>query len=385
MGNAVDLLHGQTTLGGIAEIKLDNILILAADIGGLRCGINDMVAVTGQLLDNIGANLQAGNGKGAVDAGFIGADDSAAGARTASEVLDLEDGVGDGLAGHAIVLIDHQSGKRDVLKGDALTGPSFDIDLLRGGLLHGVAGSGLGLGDLVPAVLQVGEGNHTVLIGGEVAQGVDLPGEGVVAGIGDGELGPLNGIAGYTVHLVDGETGLGIVLELHRRQLVGNKGDELMLLVQQVVGGDGLLPDFHHTGLHVGKEDLAVAVGGLGGDGAPIGHLDGEGNTLDRFAGDGVGLHDSQVGLRLVGDHKLALLAGEEFNMVLGGVEHITRGGRQLLHGVDTGLQGGNGNAAIGIRYPVEVVTAILHLGDAECGPGQIVAGVGVILDRRRQ
>ena len=71
--------------------------------------------------------------------------------------------------------------------------------------------------------------------------------------------------------------------------------------------------------------------------------------------------------------------------MVPGGVEHITRGGRQLLHGVDTGLQGGNGNAAIGIRYPVEVVTAILHLGDAECGPGQIVAGVGVILDHRQR
>ena len=57
MGCAVDLLHQQTAFGIVPEVELHHILLLAADVGGLGRGVDDMAAVAGKLLHNVSAFL----------------------------------------------------------------------------------------------------------------------------------------------------------------------------------------------------------------------------------------------------------------------------------------------------------------------------------------
>ena len=94
-GHAVDLLDQQGAGGRVAKVELHNVLFLSADIGGLRGGVDDVSAVAGQFLHNVGPCLEARDGKAAVGAGEVGADDRAARAAGAGEVLDLEHGVFD--------------------------------------------------------------------------------------------------------------------------------------------------------------------------------------------------------------------------------------------------------------------------------------------------
>ena len=150
---AVDLLNQQGAFRRVAEIKLHDALRLAADIGRLRRGVDHMVAVAGKFLHHIRPSFEASDGKAAVGACEISADDRAARAAGAGQILDLEHGIFDRFAGHAVVLENNERGKGRVLKGDGLALAREDIKLLRGGVFDGVARGRLQLRHLVPAVL----------------------------------------------------------------------------------------------------------------------------------------------------------------------------------------------------------------------------------------
>ena len=98
-------------------------------------------------------NQQAKLNKAAVCRSLIGADDRAARARGAGEVLHLKDGIRHRFSGDGIILPHHQRRQRDIFKGQCLAGAGLDIDLLCG-FLDGVARGRLQLRHFVPAIPQ---------------------------------------------------------------------------------------------------------------------------------------------------------------------------------------------------------------------------------------
>ena len=147
-----------------------------------------MTAVTGQFLYDIGTSLQSGNSKTAIGGRLIGSDDRAAGAGGSCQVLDLKHRVFDGLAGDRVILVDHQSAQRCVLKGESLTFAGLDEHFLGGRLLNGVTRHRFDFRDFVPAILQIGELELAGFIGVEASQIIDLTAFGFIAGVGDMEL-----------------------------------------------------------------------------------------------------------------------------------------------------------------------------------------------------
>ena len=187
MCHAVDLFDQQTSLGGVAKIELYHILLFSADVGSLRCRVDHMAAVTCQFLNDISALLQSCDRKAAVCRGLIGADDCAARARGAREVLHLKDCALYRFSGDRIVFPDHQRRQRNVLEGQGLAGAGLNIDLLHG-FLDGVACRRLQLSYFVPAITQTGELELSIFIGIEGAEVIDFTAAGVVAGIGNLKL-----------------------------------------------------------------------------------------------------------------------------------------------------------------------------------------------------
>ena len=80
---------------------------------------------------------------------------------------------------------------------------------------------------------------------------------------------------------------------------------------------------------------------------------------------------DIEVGALVVGQSDRAGLAREQFYMVLGIVRDVVLHRGQFADGINARLQIGNQDFAIGISGAVQVVAAILDLGDAESHPGQ--------------
>ena len=85
------LLDKQRSLGAVAKIDLNNLLILSGEIDCLRWGVNHMSAITGELFDDVSAGLAARDGERAVHRSPVSADDRAASAGgVAGEIPDLE-------------------------------------------------------------------------------------------------------------------------------------------------------------------------------------------------------------------------------------------------------------------------------------------------------
>ena len=244
---AVDLLDEQAALGAVAEIELHHILLLAADIRRLRCGVDHMAAVTGKLLDDVSTFFQPRHGKAAIGGSLVGADDCAARPAGAAEVFHLKYGVAHRFAGDGIILPHHQRRQWDILKGQHFGSAGLDIDLL-GGFFDGIARGRLLLRYLVPAVPQTGELELTVLAGVVDAEVVDLAAAGIVAGVGNMEFRTLQGISRHAVHLFNGQRGLLMVFKIHGVVAVGVEGGKLRVRVQQIRGRHGLFRDFVHAG-----------------------------------------------------------------------------------------------------------------------------------------
>ena len=247
MGHAVDLLHQQTALGTVAKIELHHILLLAADVDRLRCGVDDMAAVTGKLFDDISAFFQPRHGEAAIGGSLVGADDRTACAGGAAEVFHLKYGVADCFAGDTVVLPHHQRREGNIFKGQCLGSAGLDVDLLRG-LLDSVPRGRLQLRHLVPAVPQAGELELTVLAGVVGAEVVDLAAAGIVAGVGNMEFRALQGIACHAVHLFDGQRGLLMVFKISGVVAVWIEGGKLRGRIQQIRRRHGFFRDFVHAG-----------------------------------------------------------------------------------------------------------------------------------------
>ena len=84
-------------------------MILAADIEGLGRGVNHVAAVALQLLADVVALFEPGDGEGAVGRSRVRTDHSAAAAADlTTQIFQLEAAAGDSSPGHAVLLVDHQ-------------------------------------------------------------------------------------------------------------------------------------------------------------------------------------------------------------------------------------------------------------------------------------
>ncbi len=314
-------------------------MLLAADIGGLGSGVNDMVLIGGQFLHDIRPCFQSSNREGAVGTGLISANDRPAGARAASQILDPEGGTLHGGPGNGVVLVDHQSGEGRVLKGQHLGGARLDIALLGSAVLDSVARLGGQLGYLVPSVFQPVKIDLAALVGGIGTQVVDFPGRCAVRGIGHGELNALDGVAGDGVQLIDGQTGFLMVLKGHVPILVGIEGHRLGGSVLEVGGRDGLLHHLIYAREHIVDSHLALFVCGDFRNGVTVRDFDHESGAGDGFIGVSVGLVDGQVGAAVIFQLHGGRLPHLQLHMMLSGVQDIVRQRGSLTDGQHPRLQ----------------------------------------------
>ena len=211
-------------------------------------GLDDAVSVRGvYLFNHICPRPQARPEGHAVGAGGPLPDDGTAGAGGTAQVAELEPGPAQGFAGDAVVFLNYDGIERHVLEGHRPVPAAGDVELLGGGFLDGEAGGGLQLRHPVPAVSQALQHDLAVGVGEVGAQIVELTGVGVVAAVPHLKLGPLDGVAGDAVHLLDGQGGLFVILKINRSVPVGIESDQLAGGVQQIGGGHGFLRDLINT------------------------------------------------------------------------------------------------------------------------------------------
>ena len=365
MGHAVDLLYQQRTLGTVAKIELHHILLLAADVDRLRCGVDDMAAVTGKLLDDVSAFLQPRHGEAAIGGSLVGADDRTACAGGSGQILHLKHSALHRYTCHAIVLPHDEGRKRNVLKGQHFGSAGLDIDLLRG-LLDGIACGRLQLRHLVPAITQAGQLKLAVFIGIESAKVIDLAGRCAVAGVGNMEFRTLQGIAGHAVHLFDGQIGFLVIFKINGVVSIGIERGKLRGRIQQIGGRHGFFRDLIHTGQQIFQFRFALAVRLDLVNAMAVCRPDFKHGVRNRLAGVGIVLIHGQVGSLLIFNGQGAGSACEQLHVILPQVEDMRgiRGG--FLDGVNTGFQISNQNFALLIGGTIKVVRSVLDLGDME-------------------
>ena len=333
MGRAVDLLNQDAAFRGVAKEKLHNVLLPAGDICRLRRGVDDVAAVAGQLLHDVCTRLQAVHGKAAVGRGLKGADDRAARAACAGQILDREHGVFDRFARGAVVLEHAERGQRRVLKGECLASAGEDVKLLRRVFRERVAGGRCKLRDLVPSVAERVDGDLSVFVGRIVSEVIGLAREGLIAGVVHAECNGRDRGAGHAVDLVDRQRGLRMVFKYHGPQLVARQRDKLCrLLRREITGRRRNLGDLIGSGVKLLEEDFAAGVGLLRGQRRSVRPIDLEGCSGKDGPGVGVPFHDAQIRLFLVANNELRGLAGIKLHMVFGAVHDVAAGRVDLLH-----------------------------------------------------
>ena len=270
----------------------------------------------------------------------------------------------DAIAHHAVDLDDGQSGLLLVLNRDfgGLAGTQID---LMGRLIQNIAFRGLNLGDDVIALgqMDVGDRHLPIRPHGEIPDlhaslGLDLKNSA-------GQEAPVN------VHLGDRQGGPLIVLELHRCVPVGQERYLLGRSVQNVPLRDILLRDGINAGKQVLNCHCSIRASRLGGDGGAVRKVQGKGHTGNGIAGVLVRFADGQVGAPLIFDGDRAGLAGEQLNMILPHIQNVVEGGGCLLHGIHAGVQLVDVDLAVIIGDAIQIVGAVLDLGDAEMNATQ--------------
>ena len=243
------LLDQDGPLGGVGEIEGHNVLVLAGEIERLGRGVNDMAAVTLQLLADVVALFEPRDGEGAVGGGHIGPHYRSTGAADlAAQVFQLETAAGNSGPRHTVLLVDHQGRQGRVGYGDGLVLAALDIDL-RNRVLRGlIARGGLGLLDFQPAVLDALQDDLACFIRLEGPQVPQLSGVRFVAGPGDMELGILDRVMGDGIFFLYGDGGPLVVFKIYGMVLVGVEGDKLGLRVHQVRGRHRFFGNFVHAG-----------------------------------------------------------------------------------------------------------------------------------------
>ena len=235
----------------------------------------------------------------------------------------MEGGPAQGLAGDAVIFLYHDSVEGHVLEGHRPVLAAGDVELLGGGLLDGEAGGGLQLRHPVPAVPQALQHDLAAGVSEVGAQVVELAGVGAVGAVPHLEFSPLDGTAGDTVHLLDGERGLFVVLEVDGVVPVGVEGDQLAGGVQQIGGGHRFLRDLIYPGQQVFQGGRAVRAGADLVHAVAVRRLYQEYGVRHRLPGVSVPLHHRQVGPDVVLQNDGGGLAGEQLHMALHRVDDV--------------------------------------------------------------
>ena len=201
-------------------------MILAADIEGLGRGVNHVAAVALQLLADVVALFEPGDGEGAVGRSRVRTDHSAAAAADlATQVFQLEAAAGDPSSSHAILLVNHQCRQGRVWNGYSLVFAALDVDLCNRVIRKLVAGGWLGLFDGQPAVLDALQDDLTRLVCLEGPQVPLFPSFRLIAGPCDVKLGVLDGVMGDGAFFLDGDGGPLVVFKIHIPVPIGIEGD----------------------------------------------------------------------------------------------------------------------------------------------------------------
>ena len=157
-----------------------------------------------------------------------------------------------------------------------------------------------------------------------------------------------------------------MVLEVHRPVPVGVQRHQLAGRVLQPGGGDGLLRDFVHTGEEVLQHGEAIRPGLDLVHAVAVRRPDGEDGVLDGTAIVRVIFIDIQIGPLVVFQHDRTGPPGKQLHMVLFRAQNVVvqRGG--LHQGVHPRLQALPQDLAAGRGGLVQVVGAVLDLGQPE-------------------
>ena len=319
------LCHQQSALGGVAEIDLYHLLFLTGEIDGLRRGVNDVGAVTGEFLNDVGAALAAGDGKGAVHRSAVGADDRAAGAAgVAAEVADLEHRALNGSSRLRVILpyADTTQWAVGEAEGVALSGGNKRLLGVR--IRQGKSGGWFQLFYPEPAVpqgeLRVREDDAPILVGVIHAQIVVFPCGRVVGGIPDLEGYIFNRVVGDLIFLDDLNDRPLIVLEIDITIPVGVQGHGLGVLCQQVGLWYRFFNNLHHARQEVLNNSNTIRACLHLCDGVAVRTFHEIDRVGDRGPGVSVGFVDVEVGALVIFQHNRAVLAREQLYVILFGV-----------------------------------------------------------------
>ena len=243
---------------------------------------------------------------------------------------------------------------------------ALDIDLLGCRLLDGETSGGLQLGDFVPAVPEQVQRELPVGVREVGAKAVQLAGGGVIGPVPDLELSTFNGVPSDGIHLVYGQGGLFVVPEVDGVVPVGVQGHRLIGSVLEPRRRNRLFGNLIDAGEQIFEFCLALAVRPDLVHAVPVCRFHLEDGAGDGIAGVRVLLIDDEVGTLLVLNRDGADLAREQLHMVLPEVRDVVVRRSGLHHRVNTRLQVRDNDLAVGIRGAVQVVSAVLHLCDAE-------------------
>ena len=370
--DGIHLFHQKGALGAVSEMDLNNLLIVAGEVHGLGRGVNHMVAIAGQLLNDIGASGETSGREGAVLSGAVGADHGAAcPGSVAGEVADLEHRPLNGHVGADTVILPNANGRQGpVLEQEGMASTRGDERLLGVGVGESEAVGRFQLLHPEPAVpeedVRLGEYNAAIFVRIMYTQVVVLAGAGVVGGIPDleGHVGlPLMG-DGIFLDNLDGRP--LVVLKENLPILVGIEGHKLVGRVLEVGLRDGFLRNFVHAGEQILQSALAVRAGLDLVDAVAVCGLHQENRVGDDLAGVRVPFPDDEVGPLVVLHPQLGGLVGEQLYMVLGLVQNMVGQGGSFHHGVHTRLQILYKDLTAVFRGAVNIPAAVLDFGNAE-------------------
>ena len=314
-------------------------------------------------------------------------------------VRDLEDSALEGFLRHAVALLNDDGALGGIVEGEGL-GVAVEQLYRLGGGVHLIAQRSLNLSDDVGVLLQAGDDDLALGVGGVAAVAAD----GVVGTDDcravrgrDLEDSALQGVPGDAVALLDDQGALGGVVEgqglsvaaVHLHRLGG--GVHLVAL-------RGLhLSDDVGVRLQVRDDDLAAGVGGVEPVGAhsparvvhdgPVGGRDPEGRVRQGLMGHAVALLDDEGTLGgILDDDSLGIAVGADDHVGHGAVDDVPVRGLDFRDDIGPGLQVGDVDLAVGVggkdtvlRQRAVADNAVqAHLTASGCGQAELSAGEGL-------
>ena len=398
LGYSVPLQDGQGAEGII--VKPDGLGVPGIDHHSLGRGVLAVIIRRLFLGHHIGSGEQLGQHDLPVDIGGV---EAVAGGHAlvvrgqlpvGGHHLELRPG--QGLTGHAVILLDDQTTLAGVFDHHSLGVAALPNDHVGGGRVDDVpAVRGLDLIDHISTGSQIGDLDLTLSVGGEDAvlgQGrrADDPVQPHLAasGGGDSELRAGKHLIGLAVPFLDDQAAFRLIFKGKRHGFTRLNLDGLTLGIDQETSGGAHLGDYHALSrLQTGDADLPVLIGAVDAvgvaDQGPVRVHDLELGVLEGHAGvGGADLPNEQDAVRGVvegdRDHILLTLVGniDRFRGIDNGVP-VRR--VDLLHDIGAGSQPGPDGGPVLARHLRADDRAASAAGPAQIFQLEGAAGKGLM------